>query len=156
MVAKIIVNNVDVSECKYVDIIEERKNYIDLIVCVACKEDITDYKECENNPNCYYKQLKRLEAEDEELKEKNEELIAQLSRFYRNKEYIRLLKYKQALEEIRAIALDIIENDCYENSDTKAKKIIDIIYPLFLTDKEKQEAKELAEKISKYPEDFNI
>lgn len=67
-----------------------------------------------------------------------------------------LIDSREALEKIKVIALDIIENDCYENSDTKAKEIINIIYPLFLTDKEKQEAKELAEKISKYPEDYSI
>jgi predicted RNase H-like nuclease (RuvC/YqgF family) len=85
----------------------------------------------------YREEISDLRAIVKRLKAENEEL-------------------KQTLEKIKVITLDIIENDCYENSDTKAKKIIDIIYPLLLTDKEKQEAKELAEKISKYPEDFNI
>ena len=44
-------------------------------------------------------------------------------RAYR-KENKRAEGYKQALEEIREIAKDIIENDVYENSDVKAEKIL--------------------------------
>ena len=36
-------------------------------------------------------------------------------------------KYRSALEEIREIAKDIIENDVYENSDAKAEKILNKI-----------------------------
>lgn len=36
-------------------------------------------------------------------------------------------RYLKALEEVEEIATDIVENDCYENSDTKANKILDII-----------------------------
>lgn len=35
--------------------------------------------------------------------------------------------YYEALKDIKNITKDIIENDCYENSDTKANKILGII-----------------------------
>lgn len=35
-------------------------------------------------------------------------------------------EYRSALEEIREIAKDIIEKDCYENSDAKAEKILQL------------------------------
>lgn len=34
---------------------------------------------------------------------------------------------EQALEKIEELAKDIVEKDCYENSDTKANKVLDII-----------------------------
>lgn len=36
-------------------------------------------------------------------------------------------RYLKALEEIEEVAKDITEKDCYENSDAKASKILDII-----------------------------
>ena len=33
----------------------------------------------------------------------------------------------ELIEKISEIAKDIVENDCYENSDVKAQKILDLI-----------------------------
>ena len=76
-----------------------------------------------------FKQLQRLKAENEQLKKKNTilECVTEPQRQEIEKYHDKALKFKQALEKIKVIALDIIENDCYENSDTKAKKIIDKI-----------------------------
>ena len=92
-----VIIDVDVSECTHFDKDNHQRKVFD------CYE-IEGFPNFCKGDNCYYKQLQRLKAENEKLKEKNEELIAQLSRFYRKKEYIRLLKYKQALEEIREIS----------------------------------------------------
>lgn len=66
---------------------------------------------CENNPNCYYKQLKRLEQENEKLKEENESL-KEVKDFMSDNLDIALkdkFKYKSALEEIREILRDNIK-----------------------------------------------
>ena len=70
--------------------------------------------------------LQELEKENKELKISNSNLDNQL---HRTNEMMsncnnRLQKYRSALEEIREIAKDIIENDVYENSDVKAEKIL--------------------------------
>lgn len=86
MTEPIIIDGVNVAECE------------NLRKCITPNNETCtiDNSFCNGNKNCYFKQLKRLEKE-------NEELIAQLSCFYRKKEYIRLLKYKQTLEEIRDV-----------------------------------------------------
>ena len=58
---------------------------------------LLDQVYCEDNPDCYYKQLKRLEQENKELEEKVKDLDALTGIFS-----ARLTKkYKSALEEIR-------------------------------------------------------
>ena len=65
---EIIIDGVDVSEC------EKLGETIDGITCGLGKrirfanKIITKHNLCKNNPNCYYKQLKRKEQECEELK----------------------------------------------------------------------------------------
>ena len=70
---QIIIDGVDVSGCSY--IIPPHKQcpnkpmpYAKETSCIACKEHNTKLNFCKNNPNCYYKQLKRKEQECEELK----------------------------------------------------------------------------------------
>lgn len=64
----IIINGVNVAEC------EKLGETIDGITCGLGKrirfanEIITKHNLCEDNPNCYYKQLKRLQAENEAYK----------------------------------------------------------------------------------------
>ena len=76
---------------------------------------------CDKNCQVYedYKQLKRLEQENKELKSLNKKICEDCSK--------EIKVYWNALEEIRKIAKDIIENDVYENSDVKAEKILDRI-----------------------------
>lgn len=71
---QIIIDGVDVSGCTY--IIPPHKQcpnkpmpYAKETSCIACKEHNTKRNFCKNNPNCYYKQYKRKEQENEELKE---------------------------------------------------------------------------------------
>ena len=63
---QIIIDGVDVSKCKYFD--------CDSIKCkaeyyVRHGYEIVEYDSCRENPNCYYKQLKRKEQECNKLKQ---------------------------------------------------------------------------------------
>ena len=57
---KILLDDVNVSEC----LAYKNKHCIDKTSIMFCETNL-----CSNYPNCYYKQLKRLEQENEELKE---------------------------------------------------------------------------------------
>ena len=65
-----IINNVDVSECEHVCVstsLFKEKTYVK---CSAFfLENNDSYCDCTDNPNCYFKQLKRKEKECEQLKE---------------------------------------------------------------------------------------
>ena len=63
---EIIIDGVDVSGCKYCLKMTKYRCTI--------QRDIYKWL-CEENPNCYYKQLKRKEQECEELKEKNKKIL---------------------------------------------------------------------------------
>ena len=67
---KIIINNVDVSECEF---FEECEIKIDDSECLAHSRHFyegTFYDCCAEHPDCYYKQLKRKEQECEQLRNK--------------------------------------------------------------------------------------
>ena len=67
---KIIINNVDVSECEHVRVstsLFKEKTYVKCSAFFLENED--SYCDCTDNPNCYFKQLKRKEKECEQLKE---------------------------------------------------------------------------------------
>ena len=63
---KVIIDGVDVSECSYA-ITPKRQcpnkpmPYAKETSCIGCKEHNTKLNFCKNNPDCYYKQLKRLQ-----------------------------------------------------------------------------------------------
>ena len=63
---EIIIDGVDVSGCKYCLKMTKYRCTI--------QRDIYKWL-CEENPNCYYKQLKRKEQECEELKEKIKKIL---------------------------------------------------------------------------------
>ena len=63
---QIIIDGVDVSKCKYFDC-DSKKCKAEYYVRHGY--EIVEYDSCRENPNCYYKQLKRKEQECEELKE---------------------------------------------------------------------------------------
>lgn len=134
---EIIIDGVDVSECSY---------YSSETYPYTC--EVWD-NECEAQ-NCYYKQLKRLEQENaelkaymdvnedfktawEELKAENERL-QKLTCFNCGEEtlspsgaeiYDKILVYKQTLQEIKAIAE--VGQDKYHNGLILAKPILDLI-----------------------------
>ena len=116
-----------------------------------------DYNELEQRHNDAFEQFKEMKARHDELlasceqsdqeaaeiinelKQENKELKSQAS-LYENlynhhgeivdeyrKQRNKIILYRKALEEIREIAKDIIENDVYENSDAKAEKILNKI-----------------------------
>lgn len=119
---KPIINGIDVSECKYLNKVVNEEPY--------CNIDEEHLYTCSSDESCYFKQLKRLQEENEELKEKckkyseiNEQEIRhyviltnenkQLTKvcqeykdryceLYENADQLtnKTYKYKQALEEI--------------------------------------------------------
>ena len=115
MSEEIITDGVNVAECDaYKD-----KHCMDKTSIMFCNLNI-----CSNFPNCYYKQLKRMQAENEELKK----IIETQNPWHNcnncNKDY------KQALEEIREIASAIINgkhitNDIEGHLKELSKQIIE-------------------------------
>lgn len=99
----IIIDGVNVWSCKHYDL---ENNYCDQSYLGegGLLKNTKNPKRCECSPNCYYKQLKRLEQENAELKEYE---------YYYLDKYIDL---RQALEEIRSYVntqLDGFGNDVY-------------------------------------------
>lgn len=63
MTDKIIIDGVDVSECEYINCCDKKTK------CIILQDDIcADSQYCEGC-NCYYKQLKQVEKENDQLKE---------------------------------------------------------------------------------------
>ena len=131
MTEEIIIDGVDVAGCEYYS--KQQLMYIatqptqKMKDCCLLSNSVNFCK----NRVCYYKQLKRLEQENKELKENQchfstcEHIDAEIARYAKLSESF--LNYRSVLEEIREIAKDIIENDVYENSDAKAEKILNKI-----------------------------
>ena len=94
---EIIIDSVDVSECEFL-----WKERLPRKVCNNGNLDC----DCNSNPNCHYKQLKRKEQECEEINLKNERLVAE--KYTMNEE---ILKLKQALDEIEKY----FDNEDYHN-----------------------------------------
>ena len=59
---EIIINGVNVSECKHLYIPQETK----ICQCLICETG--EFVQCKRESNCYFKQLKRLQQENEDLK----------------------------------------------------------------------------------------
>ena len=105
---QIIIDGVDVSKCKYIDIENFEKP---ICHCISQRNECE--MPCEYNKDCYYKQLKRKEQECEELKEDRErwksnfngkvsaieELLQQLDQFK-----VKNIKNSKTLTEIKEIA----------------------------------------------------
>lgn len=159
---EIIIDGVDISECSYA-ITPKRQcpnkpmPYAKETSCIGCKEHNTKLNFCKNNPDCYYKQLKRLERQYEdvlklakenadsneyclqELEQENEKLkeeITKLSdpRYQISKVnegyYNRMNTYKQALQEIREICKNShtsASEDYYRTADKIQAKINEVI-----------------------------
>ena len=63
---EIIIDGVNVVECKYLNKVVNEEPY--------CNIDEEHLYTCSSDDNCYYKKLKRLEQENAELKAENERL----------------------------------------------------------------------------------
>ena len=84
----IIINDVDVSECEFYI---NSKN-----LEFNCKQTPQSYF-CKNQPNCYYKQLKRKEEECEELKSVRYSWMSKCEQETKMKEF-----YQDVLDELKA------------------------------------------------------
>ena len=134
MTNKVIIDGVDVRKCGFFH--PEYDEYCH--IALAFSEDYGECMECKDNPDCYYKQLQRLEAENEELKNKifDEGLRRKTCKYYKqvcseNTQLIRLdedlkvwqanaisheqkeIEYKQALEKIEELCKMNCENCQY-------------------------------------------
>ena len=103
MTDKQIIDGIDVSGCKYYD-----AKKLPLYNCLEC---INHFKPCLGN-NCYYKQLKRKEQECEALKNFHINLVG-----VKECEIKELVKYKQALTEIKEICNSVWGNGLDEEVD---------------------------------------
>lgn len=106
----IYIDGVDISECEHVFArisLFERKNFVE---CTAFFLENEDSRcNCSDNPNCYYKQLKRKERECEELKiyiESNEQQVKEVETLVMDNDRLinELDQLKQTLTEIKKIA----------------------------------------------------
>lgn len=108
MTKEIIIDETDVSNCSYYN----KENY------PYCCE-VWD-NECEAQ-NCYFKQLKRLEKENEELKKKREKAVELAEKYsihydeiYKNAEQIskKYYCYRHTLQEIKKYIAKICKEEC--------------------------------------------
>ena len=146
MTDKIIIDGVDVSGCDYClnnklkgkgHAPSKSMPYAKETSCIECKTNSTKYNFCKHNPNCHYKQLKRLEAENERLKQQLAEIgksWGEIQRLRKEKENLieQLViynqfensynNYKQFLQEIKEIAenakRDICNNCGWRNTES--------------------------------------
>lgn len=100
---EIIIDSVDVSECK---------NYNGSIV-MDCLLYPLQTDACKNNPNCYYKQLQRKTAECEELKNTLNKLTRGVVIPMQEPEVINLANhYHKALDEIEKYTIKEFCENC--------------------------------------------
>ena len=95
---QIIIDGVDVSGCEFVFVGKDKKAKIS---CWCNKLNFI----CKDNPNCYYKQLDQLKAENEELKKQltildDETIVVEIT----ENQFEEYQKLKQTLTEIKEIA----------------------------------------------------
>ena len=97
----IIIDGVDVSECKYFDCDSKecKSEYY-----VRYGYEITEYDSCRENTNCYFKQLKRKEQECEELKSD----LTDLSKIIGCKNGT-ILTFKEQLDKLKQTLTEIKE-----------------------------------------------
>lgn len=140
MTEEIIIDGVNVAGCKYYKGKCMGYTHYCQIGCKECTDigiKLCHYKQTER----FKAKIARLEQENEKLKEENYQLHkhCQICENFidgipckplRDMDYDlqkvinQRDEYIKALEEIRELAKDIIENDVYENSDVKAEKIL--------------------------------
>ena len=108
---EIIIDGIDVSKCGHY---HYRKCEIDYD---EWNNEIIRYNECQNNPNCYFKQLKRKEQECEELKK---QLQAQRA-FTRHEQK---LIYCVAYDETCKTGNDCKQEKCIFKDNIKLKQTL--------------------------------
>lgn len=127
---KSIINGIDVSECEFYfedngviapDGTPERAN-----ICTSPERSCENNDSCYCNKDCYFKQLKRLQEENEKLKNKNNDLIEEIASgnidiTILQKENEELIKNQCCPETCEYIATEIIRytNVCEVNLNYK-------------------------------------
>lgn len=88
---EIIIDGVDVSKCNYAILPKKQcpmqsMPYAKETSCIACKEHNTKRNFCKNNPNCYFKQLKRKEQALDEIEDIADDYnrVEKTSQYYRD------------------------------------------------------------------------
>ena len=100
---QIMINGVDVGGCRFYQI-KANKLYPKAQYCGSMRNIF-----CEDNPNCYYKQLARKTQECEELLKENQQLRNSLSdslMFKFTGQENETNRYRKALEEIEKVCLE--------------------------------------------------
>ncbi len=127
---EIIIDGVDVSGCGFFH--PECGDY-SCHIALAFPDEYTDaentYFKCEQNPECYYKQLQTLKAENEELR-KYKDVVDKLAGMqiiltnkekmpilYENAKDLKISSYKQTLEMVEKIATDLRTRRDYHSPD---------------------------------------
>ena len=84
---KIYIDRVDVSGCEFCceNPLHEIKHSCN-VRGYEKDNGLHIHLKCKNNPDCYFKQLKRLKQENEELKQENKQLKKSIDRIMQNKE----------------------------------------------------------------------
>lgn len=139
MTEEIIIDGVDVSECV------RQGETVAGITCGngerirLANEIITKHKLCKDNPNCYYKQLKRKEQECEELKGRlnticfdsktNNNRCISYNRMAEDyeKDLKKINNYKQTLNEIENFLKTIMETNRVYPLQANLQKVLKII-----------------------------
>ena len=123
--SEIIIDDVDVSGCEFKSCFDD-ECYSDV--------DSSENLNCKDNPNCYYKQLKRLQAENERLKEENSKIVWDEVCTTNCSKYKAYNKYRKALEEIRGILCKgrtfydgYFENENLSRTDKAIKVISEVL-----------------------------
>ena len=114
---EIIIDGVDVSKCGHYHYGKCEINYDEW------NNEIIRYNECQNNPNCYFKQLKRKEQECEKLKE---ELQAQRDFTAHEQKLI----YCVAYDESCKTGNDCKQKKCIFKDNIKLKQTLAEIKPI--------------------------
>ena len=76
MTEEIIIDGVDVSGCGF---FHPKYKDTDCHIALAFSEEYEGCMKCENNPNCYFKQLKRAEQKLEKVKANCNETLSECS-----------------------------------------------------------------------------
>ena len=125
-VKEIYIDGVNVAGCEHLT--EIKGCWLSTCDYLPYKGNITNQL-CKYNDNCYYKQLKRLEQENKELKEKIKDKPLQCL-LYNDKQnkcalFTKTVAYRSALEEIREVLKDW-DNHVYNPQDL-VKRIDEVL-----------------------------
>ena len=128
----IIVDSINVSECEFLWKEKLPKKF--------CNNGNLDC-DCNSNPNCYFKQLKRKEQECEAINLTNERLVTE--KYAMNEE---IIKYKQTLDEIEKLIPKFDTSDGCSYGDYDCENCSDLDEDVVCTYKLKKTIKNIINK----------